>query len=64
MAQSTCVKCGNKSFEFKEVEVFGSNYKKGFIQCASCGGVVGVVSIVNTNALIRELAEKLGRKLD
>lgn len=43
MTLSQCVKCGNKLFELVEGPVKGSNFKLNFIQCTSCGAVVGVV---------------------
>jgi predicted nucleic-acid-binding Zn-ribbon protein len=57
---STCVKCGNTSFEVKEVSPNGSNFKLIFVQCASCGGVVGVTEYFNIGAKIEALAKKLG----
>lgn len=64
MALSTCMKCGNHRFEIKEVELSGSRYKNYFVQCSSCGGVVGVLPYTNTNILIEQLAIKLGVRLD
>ena len=60
MAISTCVKCGGHSFEVKEKSPVGSGYKLIFIQCSSCGGVVGVTEFYNTGALLEKLAKKLG----
>jgi predicted nucleic-acid-binding Zn-ribbon protein len=57
---STCVKCGSTNFETKEASPSGSNYKFMFVQCARCGGVVGVTDFFNTAALLRKLAKKLG----
>ena len=57
---STCVKCGSTIFETKEATPRGSNFKLIFVQCVSCGGVVGVTEFFNIGALIQTLAKKLG----
>jgi hypothetical protein len=57
---STCVKCGNTSFETKEAEPQGSHYKVVFVQCTKCGGVVGVMDFFNIGSLLQTLAKKLG----
>ena len=59
MAYSTCVKCGNRSFEILENSPKGSNYKLMFVQCTSCGGVIGVMEYYNIGAKIEELEIKL-----
>jgi uncharacterized Zn finger protein len=49
MAVSTCVKCGEKD-QFEVVlkeSIPGTNYKLAFVQCARCGGVVGVLDYYN-----------------
>jgi hypothetical protein len=63
MALSTCVKCGNTLFEVVEKEPAQSNFKLMFVQCNSCGGVVGVVEFYNVGGLITKLAEALKVKL-
>lgn len=63
MAISKCSKCDCTRFEMKEATVSGSAYRQYFVQCASCGAVVGVVPFYNTGALIHQMAEKLGIKL-
>lgn len=63
MTMSTCIKCGSHSFELKEATPKGSGYKMYFVQCSSCGGVVGVTPYHNTGALIEKLASKLGVNL-
>jgi hypothetical protein len=57
---STCVKCGSTSFEMKEVTPRGSNFKLNFVQCSSCGGVVGVLDYCNIGGMLQTLANKLG----
>jgi Fe2+ or Zn2+ uptake regulation protein len=63
MAVSICPKCGNRTFEAKECTTQNSNYKIQFIQCASCGTVVGAMDFWSISNLIIELAKKLGFKL-
>jgi hypothetical protein len=67
MATSSCPKCGSTSFETATVEPSGSAFKLVFVQCAVCGGVVGVVEYNNVgsmidrqNKAIREIARKVG----
>lgn len=64
MAQSTCIKCGSTRFETKEVTPSDSNFILMFIQCSSCGGVVGVMDLFNIGNLIHELANNLGVPLN
>ena len=59
MATSTCIKCGSHSFEMIEAEPKGSNFVVMFIQCANCGGVVGVCDFFNIGDLVKRLATKL-----
>jgi excinuclease UvrABC ATPase subunit len=63
MAYSKCIKCDSTFFEVREAEPRGSNFKMMFIQCASCGGVVGVADYFNTYAILEKLASKLGVQL-
>lgn len=66
MAQSTCpnAQCKGHSFEIIEYEPIGGKFKANFIQCASCGTVVGVQEFYNTGVLIHQLAQKLNIRLD
>ena len=49
MAKPKCIKCAGEKFEVVEVQpapfnaIPDSDVKYGFVQCANCGGVVGVV---------------------
>lgn len=68
MAISKCVKCENSFFELKEVNVQGARFKLNFIQCTSCGGVVGVVPYYDpgveahqVNAKIDEIKTAISR---
>lgn len=63
MATSKCSKCNCTNFEMKEANIIGSKFKYYFIQCASCGAVIGVVPYHNTNVLLEQIANKLGIKL-
>lgn len=63
MATSSCPKCGNHSFEMKEHLPHGSGFKVFFIQCSSCGAVVGVTDYYNVPSLLEKIAAKIGVKL-
>lgn len=60
MAISTCPKCPGSTFENKLYSPTGSKFKLSFIQCSSCGAVVGVMDYFNIGGLIQALAKKLG----
>lgn len=59
MAISTCTKCDNTQFEVKEVTPQNSNFRLYFVQCTSCGGVIGVIDFYNIGDLIHQLADEL-----
>jgi hypothetical protein len=61
MATSTCVKCGGTQFENKEVTPKHSHFKLTFVQCASCGGVVGVMDFCNIGAELQTIKNALER---
>lgn len=64
MAISKCPKCESPRFELKEAgNISGSNLKMYFIQCSSCGSVVGVVDYYDTASLLEKIAKKMGFKL-
>jgi hypothetical protein len=64
MAMSKCPKCDSHLFEMKQApRISGSNFKLNFIQCSSCGAVVGVVDYFNIPILLRKIAAKLGVSL-
>ncbi len=52
MATSSCVKCSGTRFELKELNVSGSKFRLMAVQCASCGGVVGVQEAYNAGGLL------------
>ncbi len=60
MAQSACPKCSRHVFELKEVTPAGSQFKLTFVQCSSCGTVVGVIDFYNIPKLLDKIAKKLG----
>lgn len=64
MAMSSCPKCDGKMFEIQEKDnVRNAAYKIMFIQCVSCGAVVGTTDYFNVPVLLEKLAKKLGFKL-
>lgn len=60
MATSRCPQCTGSKFEMVETDVSGSRFRIMFIQCQSCGTVVGTMNYENASYLVRVLAEKLG----
>jgi hydrogenase maturation factor HypF (carbamoyltransferase family) len=60
MAKSTCVKCDGKKFEMVDYEPAKSRFGYSFVQCATCGGVVGVVDAFNLVGMLQTLGKKLG----
>ena len=59
MARSTCPKCDNHSFEVVIDSPSKSNFKMAYIQCTSCGAVVGVTEYYNIGNKLQELEEKI-----
>ncbi|MCK4644521.1 hypothetical protein KAU32_12920 [bacterium] len=67
MAISKCAKCGSTLFEVKDAAPQGSRFKISFVQCTSCGTVIGVLEyfnapsiLINQNRAIEKIANKLG----
>ncbi len=56
---SKCTKCGNTRFELAENSPNYSRYKFFFIQCSSCGGVVGVTEYYQAWAKIDDLHKEV-----
>ena len=52
MAMSSCPKCGNHLFEVQTTTPSQSNYKLLYVQCSSCGAVIGVMDYYNIGARI------------
>jgi predicted nucleic-acid-binding Zn-ribbon protein len=63
MATSTCIKCDNHSFEVKLAEPKKGAFKMYFVQCTSCGGVVGVTEFYSIGAMLLKLGKFLGINL-
>jgi len=63
MARSTCPKCDSNRFEMAEAEPDGSRIKIMFIQCSSCGAVVGTTNFYETASLLEKIANKMGVNL-
>jgi uncharacterized Zn finger protein len=59
MAMSSCPKCGNHAFQLQENTPTGSAYKLMFVQCSSCGSVVGVMDYFNIGTLIKQQNEAI-----
>lgn len=59
MAHSTCPKCTSASFEVKEAEPRNSSYKLIFVQCSSCGAVVGVLPYYDAGVLAKDNQQDL-----
>lgn len=66
MARSTCPnpQCKGHNFELALNEPAKSAFKLQFVQCSSCGTVVGVLEYHNTAALLQKLAKKLNVSID
>lgn len=71
MADSICVKCGNAEFEAREVSPSGTERTLLYVQCSSCGGVVGVLDATDIGEMIRkqntafkQIAQQFGMRLD
>ena len=63
MARSKCPSCGGYRFEVQEASPLRAAYKVMFIQCTSCGTVVGTTDYYNIPALLGQIAKKLGVRL-
>lgn len=63
MAVSSCPKCPGKTFEMVEARIRDSRFVHHFIQCSSCGCVVGAMEAYSVNDQLRQIAEKLDIKL-
>lgn len=60
MAKSKCGSCNSTSFELVEKsDVKGSAYPVAFVQCSSCGSVVGVLEEKNSEWLLSQLRKKI-----
>ena len=55
MAMSSCVRCGNHTFELRVGEPHHAVYKLFYIQCTSCGGVAGVTDYTSTSVEMKAI---------
>lgn len=67
MAISRCSSCGNSGFEMKEQVPKYSAFRLLFVQCSSCGAVVGAMDFLNIgdmlvkqNAAIKRIGDRVG----
>lgn len=67
MAMSKCSSCGYSGFEMKEQVPKNSAFKLMFVQCSSCGTVVGAMDAFNIgdvlsrqNAAIKRIGDRVG----
>jgi len=67
MAISKCIKCKGTTFEAELAELKHSDSKVYLVQCADCGGVVGVQHFFDIptllaiqNVAINKIAKKMG----
>lgn len=61
MARSTCPKCDSHNFELVENCPSESNFKFMFVQCVSCGAVVGVMDYYNIGAKLKTIEAKIDK---
>lgn len=59
MAFSKCSSCNSTFFEVKSAEPKGSSYKQVFVQCSSCGCVVGVMPYYDAGVLAKDNQKEL-----
>lgn len=60
MAESTCPKCDCHSFEMVESTPKNAAWRYIFVQCASCGAVVGVADFINNGGALTKIGQRLG----
>jgi transcription initiation factor TFIIIB Brf1 subunit/transcription initiation factor TFIIB len=63
MPDSKCPKCNNTSFELVQKELTNSPQQYQFIQCASCGCVVGISDIPHMPSLVKSLADTINKNI-
>lgn len=59
MAFSKCPKCDSSFFEVKEAEPNNSAYKLIFVQCSSCGSVVGTMPYFDAGVISKDNQEQI-----
>ena len=58
MAQSKCANCGFEFFEVVKNKPQNSDADLLFIQCASCGTVIGLMNESNTELITKSIEEQ------
>jgi len=58
MAESKCPNCRFDYFEVVKNKPQNSDREVFFVQCASCGTVIGIVNDSNSERVVNELEEK------
>jgi hypothetical protein len=61
MAQSMCVACRGTIFEVRAATPQLTNVRLFFVQCASCGGVVGATEYEHIGSMLSQQNEALRR---
>lgn len=59
MAFSKCGSCNSTFFEVKQAEPKDSSYKLVFVQCSSCGAVIGAMPYYDAGILAKDNQNKL-----
>ena len=59
MAQSTCMKCGGTDFELKDITPEKGGHRYRAVQCAHCGGVIGLVEYEHTGGFLRSIERQV-----
>ena len=58
MGQSKCANCGFEYFEVVKNKPQNSEVDLLFVQCASCGTVVGLINEFNTEVITKSIEEQ------
>ena len=60
MSKCPSHECGGTTFELKENTPRTSRFKYMFVQCSSCGTVVGVLDYFNIGNVLEKICKKIG----
>jgi hypothetical protein len=60
---AVCPKCTSTRFTIKEINIEKADWRYWSIVCVECDCLICVIPIEDTNALIRQLADKLKLRL-
>jgi transcription elongation factor Elf1 len=64
MAHPSCPRCYCGAFELTEAKVKGAKYKLYFVQCGTCGAVVGTEPYLSVVSLVERLEKKVDLVLE